>query len=61
MFYKELIISLTTNFIFSMCLFIYKRNHHYHYDTILNRLDNIEHQLSYNNIINDKYFNRKDF
>ena len=44
-FIKELCIGLFGNFLYSSFLFIYKQYYHKRYDTILDRLNNIEKLL----------------
>ncbi len=49
--YKEILISLGTNFVFSLCLFAYKQRYHRRYDEIIRRMEKIERLLMLNNIV----------
>ena len=55
--WREIAISLASNFVFSLCLFTYKRNYHFHYDQIIIRLNRIEEKMIKNDIpIHTQYF-----
>ena len=42
MVFREILYGLAGNFIFSLCLFTYKKYNHKHYDEIIERLIRIE-------------------
>ena len=56
---KEIIYGLCGNFLFSLCLFTYKKYNHNHYDEIITRLKQLE-QMNYehNNNNTENIINR---
>ena len=56
---KEIIYGLCGNFIFSLCLYTYKKYNHKHYDEIIARLKQLERMnYEYNNNNNEEVINR---
>ena len=63
---QEIIYGLCGNFIFSLCLFTYKKYHHKHYDDIIERLKRIEanksqQQFLLEHKVKDENFTPKEY
>ena len=56
---REILYGLAGNFIFSLCLYTYKKYHHKHYDEIIARLKQLD-QMNYEqqNNFNEEVINR---